>query len=122
MSPLDFEVIAAEESPLGMVILRQRKLASEPGVLATEITFDHQFLMSSIVAVSERALSSLAIEWHGGDSLRVLVGGLGLGCTAHEAIASDRVSRVEVVELLRPVIDWMSNGLVPLSGSTGHSG
>ena len=46
---------------------------------------------------------------------RVLVGGLGLGYTAHEALASDRVARVEVVELLQPVISWMRDGLVPLS-------
>jgi spermidine synthase len=117
MSPLGFEIVAAEPSPLGMIILRQRVLASEPGGVVAEITLDHQFLMSSRATASERALSSLAIAWHGGRDLRVLVGGLGLGYTAHEALASDRVARVEVVELLEPVANWMRDGLVPLSSA-----
>jgi len=97
-----------------MIILRQRDAAGAGGPI-TEITLDHRFLMSSLNTVSERALSSLAIQWHGGENLRVLVGGLGLGYTAHEALASDRVGRVEVVELLEPVISWTRDGLVPLS-------
>ncbi len=52
---------------------------------------------------------------HSGDDLRVLVGGLGLGYTAHDALQSDRVALVEVVELLPQVIDWLDRGLVPLS-------
>ncbi len=115
MSPLDFEIIAAEPCPLGMIMLRQREIATEPEEAIVEIALDHQFLMSSRNTFSERALSSLAIDWHGGQDLRVLVGGLGLGYTAHEALASDRVGRVEVVELAEPVIAWMRDGLMPLS-------
>ena len=115
MSQQDFEIIAAEESPLGMIILRQRQLTPDPQDWVTEITLEHQFLMSSLVTVSERALSSAAIQWHGGVDLRVLVGGLGLGYTADEALASDRVGHVEVVELLSPVIGWMRDGLIPNS-------
>ncbi len=44
-----------------------------------------------------------------------MVGGLGLGYTAREALLSNRVAHVEVVELLPQVIDWLTNGLVPLS-------
>ena len=110
----DLEYIASQECSIGMIILRQRPpgAGEEP---ITEIYLDHRILMSSQVTVSERALASLAIERHGGKDLRVLIGGLGLGYTAHEALASDRVARVEVVELLQPVIDWMHDGLVPLS-------
>ncbi len=45
----------------------------------------------------------------------MLVGGLGLGYTAAETLATDRVVTVEVVELLPAVIGWLTNGLVPLA-------
>jgi spermidine synthase len=45
----------------------------------------------------------------------VLVGGLGLGYTAHAALASPRVARVEVVEFLPQVVDWLEQGLFPLA-------
>ena len=55
-----FEVIAAEETPLGLIWLRERALASEPGGVVAEISLDHEFLMSSATTDSERALSSRA--------------------------------------------------------------
>ena len=44
-----------------------------------------------------------------------MVGGLGLGYTAQEALSSAVVTSVDVVEFLPQVIGWMRNGLVPLS-------
>jgi len=111
----EFEILAAEESPIGMVCLRRRGIPSEPGAVVTEITLDHQFLMSSENTLSERVLATRAIELHGGRDLGVLVGGLGLGYTAHAALAARDVARVEVVELLAPVIAWLAKGLVPLA-------
>ncbi|MBI5240138.1 MAG: spermidine synthase [Elusimicrobia bacterium] len=52
---------------------------------------------------------------HPGRDLKVLVGGLGLGCTARAALGSDRVASVEAVELLPQVIGWLDRGLVPLA-------
>ena len=75
--------------------------------------------MSSLYTDSEQASARTAIEMHTGKDLRVLVGGLGLGYTAREALLSDRVARVEVVELLPQVIDWLARGLVPLSSQLG---
>ena len=115
MDASELEILAYEPSPLGMICLRRRGIASEPGAVVTEITLDHQFLMSSRNTASERALARIALEMHAGRDLRVLVGGLGLGYTAREVLASSRVARVEVVELLRPVIDWLDRGLVPLA-------
>lgn len=115
MSDSEFEILAAEATPIGMICLRQRAIASAPGSFATEITLDHQFLMSSENTDSERALTTRALEMHRGDRLRVLVGGLGLGYTAHAALCSPRVAAVDVVEFLPPVIDWMARGLVPLA-------
>ena len=47
--------------------------------------------------------------------VRAVVGGLGLGYTAREVLASPRVARVEVVELLPQVISWLERGLLPLA-------
>jgi len=111
----DLEILAYEPSSLGMLCLRRRGMGSAPGAMVTEITLDHQFLMSSHNTASERALARVGLEMHGGTDLRVLVGGLGLGVTAHEVLRSDRVAGVEVVEFLPPVIDWLDRGLLPLA-------
>jgi len=111
----NFEILASATTPLGVLCLRRRALISEPGTVVTEVTLNHEFLMSSYHTDSERALASRAIELHGGGDLRVLIGGLGLGYTAAEALDSGCVRRLEVVEYLPDVIDWMRGGLVPLS-------
>lgn len=108
------EYLAVEETPLGTLALRRRPLPSEPGVLVTEITLDHRFLMSSHTVASERQLAELAIEMHGGTDLEVLVGGLGLGHTAHAALVTGRAAHVQVVELLPTVVSWLEQGLTPL--------
>ena len=115
MNDTEIDVVAYEPSPLGMICLRRRASAVEPGLVATEITLDHQFLMSSENTASERALAERALAWHAGRDLRVLVGGLGLGYTARAALDCARVASVEVVELLAPVADWLARGLVPLA-------
>jgi len=111
----NIEFLAYEDTAIGTLILRRRELLSKPGTVVTEITLDHEFLMSSYITFSERALSRIALEMHAGDALQVLVGGLGLGYTAWEALQSPRVARAEVVELIPQVIQWMQQGLLPLS-------
>lgn len=115
MTTGNLEVLAYEESPIGMICLRRRELLASPGTVITEITLDHELLMSSHHTDSEKALSSFALDRHPGETLRVLVGGLGLGYTAHEVLRSPRVDGVTVVEFLPQVIDWMHKGLVPLA-------
>ncbi|MGI9456083.1 MAG: spermidine synthase [Aeoliella sp.] len=109
------EILAYEPTELGILCLRRRELLGESGTIVTEVTLDHEFLMSSYLVDSEQALARVAIEMHGGDALDVLVGGLGLGYTAHEALAGATVKRLEVVEFLPQVIDWLDRGLVPLA-------
>lgn len=113
--PGSFEILAYESTPLGPLCLRRRELIAEPGTVITEVTLNHEFLMSSYNTESERALSSMALERHEGQDLSVLVGGLGLGYTAREALVSPRVSCVEVVEFLPQVIDWLERDLFPLA-------
>ena len=115
MSPSNLEILAYEDTPLGPLCLRRRELLSSPGTVVTEVTLNHEFLMSSYHTASEVALAGFALEMHEGRELTVLVGGLGLGYTAHEALASPRVSNVLVLELLPQVIDWLEQELVPLS-------
>lgn len=115
----NLKILAYEDSPLGHLCLRHRELLCEPGTFVTEVTLNHEFLMSSLYTDSERELARIAIEMNQADGLRVLVGGLGLGYTARSALQSSRVSHVEVVELLPQVIDWLEQGLVPLSLELG---
>ena len=115
MSKSKLEILAYEESPLGVLCLRRRELLSQPGTMVTEVTLNHEFLMSSLYTDSERALARTAVEMHKDNDLRVLVGGLGLGYTAREALLSDRVTQVEVVELLPQVIEWLDQGFIPLA-------
>ena len=119
MSKPKLEILAYEMSPLGPLCLRRRELLSQPGTIVTEVTLNHEFLMSSLYTDSERALSEIALELHSGSQLEVLVGGLGLGYTAREALLSDLVTRLEVLELLPQVIDWLARGLVPLAEELG---
>ena len=77
----NLEILDYVETPLGMLCLRRRELLSQPGTVVTEVTINHEFLMSSLNTDSEVALARRAIEWHGKDDLDVLVGGLGLGYT-----------------------------------------
>lgn len=115
MPELNLEILAHEMSPLGLLCLRRRELLSNPGTIVTEVTLNHEFLMSSLYSDSERALARTALEMHPGDHLKVLIGGLGLGYTASVALESERVASVEVLELLPQVIDWLARGLMPLS-------
>ncbi|MEQ1917872.1 MAG: spermidine synthase [Elusimicrobiota bacterium] len=115
MSAINFEILAYEDTPLGPLCLRRRELLAERGTIVTEVSLNHEFLMSSYNTASERALSSVALEMHPGKDLDVLVGGLGLGYTAREALVSARVGRVEVVEFLPQVIGWLERDLIPLA-------
>lgn len=115
VKPPLFEILAYDDTPLGPLCLRRRELLAEPGTLVTEVTLNHEFLMSSYNTLSERALAGVALELRPGAGLDVLVGGLGLGYTAWEALKSPRVGRVEVVEFLPQVLEWLDRGLIPLS-------
>lgn len=120
MSKSNLEILAYDQTPLGMLCLRRRELLSRPGTMVTEVTLNHEFLMSSLYTDSEQVLARSALEMVSGDGLQVMVGGLGLGYTAREALRSERVGRVEVVELLPEVIDWLERGLVPLANQLGE--
>jgi spermidine synthase len=112
---INLEILAYEDTPLGPLCLRRRETLSEPRQWVTEVTLNHEFLMSSLHTDSERALATIPLQQTSAAQLRVLVGGLGLGYTARAALACDRVCHVEVVEYLPQVIGWMRDGLTPLA-------
>lgn len=105
-----FEELDWAETPWGLIVLRRRfDLATRRDV--HEVKLGDDYLMSSQFTVSERALATLGLAAADGDELRVLVGGLGLGYTAFEALGDDRVVELEVVDALAPVISWHRDDL-----------
>ncbi|MDT0327987.1 spermine/spermidine synthase domain-containing protein [Nocardiopsis lambiniae] len=73
-----------------------------------EIYSNGVFLMDTRDGTSEREMvrASLAALPRGRSRARVLIGGLGVGFSAREALEDPRVSLVEVVELEPQVIAW----------------
>lgn len=116
-----FEELDYQKTPLGDLILRRRTVLALDNAEIYEIILGEAFLMSSLYTVVEQELSRLALEVarraFPGEGLDVIVGGLGLGYTARAALQFDEVSRLGIVEYLKPVIEWHEKELVPLGKS-----
>jgi spermidine synthase len=69
-----------------------------------EVILGEEHLMSSLFTVGETELAVRGLAAAKSGPLRVLVGGLGLGYTARAALADTRVTSVDVVDALAPVI------------------
>jgi spermidine synthase len=111
-----FQELDWRATPMGELSLRRRH---DPLFRKEvyEIKLDDDFLMSSLFTAAEVELARLALaELDAADGLRVAVGGLGLGYTAHTVLEDPRVGSLVVVEALGEVIDWHREGLIP-SGS-----
>jgi spermidine synthase len=70
-----------------------------------EIIANGCFLMDTRDGRSEQLLARLALGERRGP-LSVLIGGLGVGFTLAEALASDAAGRVTVIEIEQRIIDW----------------
>jgi len=110
-----FEELDWQPTPLGDISLRRRH---DPalGVDVYEVKLGDEFLMSSLFVVAEIALADLGLAQVDGDTLDVVVGGLGLGCTARAALADPRVRSLTDVEALDEVVSWHRRGMLPYSG------
>ena len=107
--------LAHADTSIGTIYLTRRPAPTGSGWVH-ELQIDGQLLMSSLNNQSERSLADRGLALHQGTGpLRVLVGGLGLGYTASAALAHPRVTSVRVFEKMDLVIDWMEQGLLPLS-------
>ncbi len=113
-----FEELDYRQTPLGELVLRRRTLLSLDGLEVYEVILGDDHLMSSLFTTVEIALARLglaaATAAFPGQQLDVVVGGLGLGYTAREALREATVSALWVVDYLQPVIEWHQAGLVPL--------
>lgn len=108
-----FEHLDHQATPMGEISLR-RRLEPSLQVDIWEVKLGDEFLMSSLFTAGERAVAELGLAATSGDDLRVVVGGLGLGYTAVQALADDRVASLHVVDALDAVIGWHERGLVPI--------
>ena len=115
MTPLPFEELDYRSTPMGDLVLRRRRVAALGDREVYEVVLGDAFLMSSLQTEVEKALSTLGLaEFEGPEPLSVVVGGLGLGYTAVEALEDERVASLLVVEAMDAVIHWHRRGLVPL--------
>ncbi|GAA2851694.1 hypothetical protein Acy02nite_35330 [Actinoplanes cyaneus] len=107
-----FAELGWADTRIGEISLRRRR---EPTTRTEvyEVKLGDEYLMSSMFTVAEEELARLGLAaWRDGPC-DVVVGGLGLGYTAHTVLADDRVRSLVVVEALAPVIDWHREGLIP---------
>ena len=120
--PLEYEELDYQETPLGALTLRRRRLRSLDNLEVYEIILGTGYLMSSLFTTVEIALADLALARLPADrkNLSVVVGGLGLGYTARAVLNDDRIGDLLVVEALPEVISWHMREMVPL-GQELHS-
>jgi len=110
----DFEELDYQQTDLGELILRRRRLRSLDDLEIYEVILGTGYLMSSLFTTVEIALADLGLAQLDQPKLDVVVGGLGLGYTAQAALKDPRVQSLLVVEALPAVISWHQRGLVPL--------
>lgn len=107
-----FEELGWQHTPMGVISLRRRfDLSVRADVY--EVKLDDEYLMSSLFTVAERELASRGLERTPGTDLDVIVGGLGLGYTAQQALQCNRIRSVTVIEYSEAIIDWHERGLLP---------
>jgi spermidine synthase len=100
------EEVARAESERGEVVLLRRDTG------ALELRVNGVFVMDTVETSTEQALAEAALAVVD-EPRAVLVGGLGLGFTAHAVLADPRVEKVAVVEIEDALVGWMRDGTVP---------
>jgi spermidine synthase len=109
---VNIQELAFQSTPLGDLTLRRRTETLLRDREVFEVKLGDEYLMSSLFTESERQLATLSLALLEGD-LDVVIGGLGLGYTAAEALKNVQVNRLMVIDLFQVVIDWHHAGLVP---------
>ena len=108
------EELGYQKTPLGDLTLRRRPEPRLNDQDVFEVKLGEEYLMSSLFTESERQLASLGLEPLVGE-IDVVIGGLGLGYTAAEALKNEKVRSLLVIDLFQGVIDWHQAHLVPMS-------
>ena len=109
-----FEELDYQSTAIGDISLRRRSEPRLRNEIVYEVKLGDEFLMSSLVTAGEVALADYALSQMPGETLDVVVGGLGLGYTARAALRYAKVNSLLIIEALAPVIDWHRRALVPL--------
>ncbi|MDZ7885491.1 MAG: spermidine synthase [Mycobacterium sp.] len=107
-----FQELGWHDTPMGELSLRRRfDLSVRHDVY--EIKLDDEYVMTSLFNVAERELATLGLARTPGTDLDVVVGGLGLGYTAREALLCNRIRSLTIIEYSEAVIDWHRRNLLP---------
>ena len=109
-----FEELDYQQTPLGDISLRRRSEPRLAGKILYEVKLGDEFLMSSLFTQAEVKLAEIGLGYLHRENLDIVVGGLGLGYTAAAVLKDTRVSTLEVIEVMAPVIEWHQKCLVPL--------
>ena len=110
---MTIQELSYQNTPLGELTLRRRPEPRLQNIEVFEVKLGDEYLMSSLFTESERQLAMLGLAPLK-TKLDVVIGGLGLGYTAAEALKDENVSRLLVIDLFQAVIDWHHAGLVPM--------
>jgi len=111
---MTIQELAYQKTPLGDLTLRRRPEPLLQNRDVFEVKLGDEYLMSSLFTEAERQLATLGLSPLEGE-MDVVIGGLGLGYTAAEALKDKMVSRLLVIDLFQAVIDWHHARLVPLA-------
>jgi spermidine synthase len=118
---VEYIELARAETERGEVVLRERRDTDGPDSeddsagragAVVELRVNGVFVMDTLQTGSEQGLATAALA-QVEHPRAVLVGGLGLGFTAHEVLADRRVERLVVVEIEEALVGWMRDGTVP---------
>jgi spermidine synthase len=118
---VNIQELGFQKTPLGDLTLRRRTEPLLRNREVFEVKLGDEYLMSSLFTEGERQLATLGLSPLEGE-LDVVIGGLGLGYTAAEALKNKRLRRLVVIDLFQAVIDWHKDGLVPLGNVLNQDG
>ena len=107
-----FEELGWQQTPMGVITLWRRfDLSVRTDVY--EVKLNDEYVMSSLFTVAEKELARLGLARTPGTALDVIVGGLGLGYTAQEALKCNWIRTLTVLEYSEAVLDWHEQDLLP---------
>jgi hypothetical protein len=109
----DFQELDYQVTPLGDISLRRRSEPRLGGTIVYEVKLGNEFLMSSLFTEAEIQLARLglaALDDSGDNTLDIVVGGLGLGYTAHAVLELSAVrSLADRLASPRPGATWRTH-------------
>ena len=109
---MEYAEVARADSVRGEVVLRRRHDPDRPEAPSVlELRVNGVFVMDTLESTSEIELAHAALRHHPSPR-RVLIGGLGLGFTAHEVLSDHRVEEVVVAEIEEALVRWFRDGTI----------